>query len=119
MDEQTPEQVRFFYIKSNHFRVVHVDGAHGGLTPSGLIQMALFNDRIPIPQQTLHPVTVTDAGKKLGAELQDERVARDGIVREVEVEALMAISVAKTLHTWLGDKIAEWEEHVGDRGDSK
>lgn len=97
-----PPSVRFHYLKSSQFRVVHVDGAHGGLTPRGQIQMALFNERQPIPQQTLERLTPDG---RLGDEIKDKRIQKEGLIREVEVEAIMTLESAKSLVTWLQERI--------------
>ena len=102
-----PDTIRFHYLKSNFFRVIHVDGAHGGITPRGQIQMALFSDRHPIPQQTVQ--RVTEEGT-LGDEIRQERVEREGIVREVEVEAIMTLDTGRTLVKWLEDKVHTLEK---------
>lgn len=47
----TAPQIRFNYIKSAQFRVIHADGAIGGVTPNGFIHMALFNERAAIPRE--------------------------------------------------------------------
>ena len=57
------QEIHFFYDKSRHFRVVHVDGAHGGLAPSGSademnITVSFYNERRPIPREEI--VTVAD-----------------------------------------------------------
>ena len=68
--------------------------------------MAFFNERNPIPQQIVHEIM--ESG--LGAEIKKERVTRGGIVREVEVDVLMNLDVAKSMHKWLGQKIKNAEE---------
>ena len=99
---ELPEKVKFHFIKSNHFRVVHVDGAHGGITPDGHIFAAMFNTRAPIPQISVQRVE----DNKLGGEIREERVSKDGLVREVEVGLMMNLNTAESLHRWLGEKIA-------------
>src|SRR5215218_251428 len=102
--EQTPKseslvghKLQFHFIKSNAFRVVHVDGVWGGITPQLNIQMALFNERRPIPQsivQEIQPdLSIT--------EITSERVERLGLVREVEIEAVLSVETARSLITWL------------------
>ena len=102
MPEQTPTLVSFHYIKSNLFRVIHVDGAVGNVTPSGLIFLGLFNDRAAIPRMMVHEIT--EAGQ-VGAEHQDERVSKKGIVREIETGAIMSVETATSLIEWLQEKI--------------
>jgi hypothetical protein len=101
MAENTPT-VSFHYIKSNLFRVLHTDGAIGGITPSGLIFVALYNERAPIPQIMVHEIT--ESGQ-VGTEHQDERVGKKGVVREIEVGAMMSVETATSLVKWLQEKI--------------
>lgn len=94
-------------IKSNHFRVIHVDGARGSMTPSGnAIQMVLFNHRVPIPQVILH--------KTEGGAVKDatEKVTLPGFVREMEVAAIMNLETATVVRDWLSDRIKQLEEHM-------
>lgn len=102
MPNDTPTVVPFHYIKSNLFRVVHTDGAVGNVTPAGLIFVGLYSERAPIPQMMIHEVT--DAGQ-VGTERQEERVSKKGIVREVEIGAMMNVDVATAFVTWLEEKI--------------
>jgi hypothetical protein len=98
-------ELAFEFIKGNYFRVIHVDGAWGGMAPSGRnIHMALFNERRPIPTEVVHPISAAGA---LGPEIGAKRRSRTGMVREVEVELVMALETAISIHTWLGEKIVE------------
>jgi hypothetical protein len=113
-NQNPPEstQIKFHYIKSNLFRVVHCDGFIGGPTPQGQFQIAFFNERAPIPQIVVHKVNPVT--HELGDEVADERRQRDGIVREVEANLLMNLQTAKTLHKWLEGKIAETERLISE-----
>ena len=101
---ESVKEINFDYIKSNQFRVIHTDGAHGGVSPNGrLIQMAIFSERSPIPKKETFKL---DAGKiveKIGTE------QRDAVVREVEVELLMSIETAKAICNWMYEKIKHIE----------
>lgn len=97
-------RIRFDFIKSNFFRVIHVEGIFGGNSPRGLINMAVFNERWPIPKQITHEYTEGRSGKEI------ERVARDAIVREVEAQLVMNVQTAKSICKWLQDKINNIEE---------
>ena len=98
------ETVRFDYIKSNCFRVIRVDGAHGSPTPKGDgIQVAFFSERHPIPQTEEYVIEKGKVGKRINI------TARAAIVREVEVEAILSIEIAKQLEIWLHDKIRQIE----------
>lgn len=99
-----PSEVVFHFIKSNHFRVIHVDGAWGGVTPRLQIHFALYNERPPIPQRVEHEIA--DDGT-LAEESRDKRVSRGGLVREVETEVIMDIETAVSLANFLKEKVDE------------
>jgi hypothetical protein len=100
----TKQSVRFSYIKSTFFRVLHVDGAIGGVTPQGFIHCALYNERQAIPQLTEHDVV----GTKLGEATRTE--GRAGFVREVEADLMMSRSVASELRDWLTRQIEMFDK---------
>ena len=101
-----PKRIEFHYVKSNYFRVIHADGAYGGVTSRGLIHLDIFSERSPIPQKTQHEITVNG---KLGKEV--EKQGKSGVVREVEIGVVMNLDNAKSLVEWLNDKIAILEKH--------
>ena len=103
----SPEEriIRAHYIKSNHFRVIYSDGVIGSITPSGNLQINFFSQRNPIPQ--LMTYRVDAAGHVLG-ETKEERVQREGVVREVEVGVVMTIDEARSLASWVEDKVSEY-----------
>jgi hypothetical protein len=115
-DAQNPEKVRFHFIKSASFRVIHADGAWGGLTPQGNIHMALYNERNPIPQLIAHKINPSGS---LGKEIKEERIARNGLVREVEVDVIMNLPTARALDTWLQEKIKSAEEVIESQKEKK
>ncbi|HEY6351062.1 MAG TPA: hypothetical protein VI636_16790 [Candidatus Angelobacter sp.] len=102
MPEQKPTVVPFHYIKGNCFRVVHTDGLVGNVTPSGLIFLGLYSERGPIPQMMVHEIA--DTGQ-IGPEHQDERISKKGVVREVEVGAIMSAETAMSCIAWLQEKV--------------
>jgi hypothetical protein len=101
--EQTPKKVRYHYLKSNAFRSIHADGVFGGVTPRLTIAATFFNERNPLPDQTVHEVKEDGT---LGDEIKGERIVRDGIVRELEANIIMDVAFAKVLVDWLSQKIS-------------
>jgi len=103
--DSKPDTIKFHYIKGNHFRVIHVDGAIGGATPQGLIHVAIFSERFPIPLQTVHALTD-------GNIVEDPQrvLTRDGIVREIEADLMMSLDSAKSLLGWLSTTVAQVEK---------
>jgi len=94
-----PAEVKFDYIKSNFFRVVHADGAIGGPTPNGNIQMNLWSQRAPIPTHVVYQMS----GGVIGNEV--EREQRDAIVREVEAGIVLDLPTAISVRDWLDRQI--------------
>ena len=96
------QKIPFHYIKSNFFRVIHADGAVGGVTPSGDIFFSLWSQRNPIPKLVVHELGEEGT---LGEELLSERETRQGLVREVEIGVGMSPETARGLVEWLTKKL--------------
>jgi hypothetical protein len=97
-------RVAFDYIKSQVFRVVHVDGVIGSMTPHGNIHLAFYSERPAIPRRVVHQLSPLG---ELGDPIPNETVSRDSIVREVDFDAHMSLRAAKSLLQWLAARIAE------------
>ena len=102
---QDKKTVKFHYKKSNLFRVLHADGAWGGLTPEGNIFFTFYNSRPPIPEVLVQPV---EEDGTLGPEIPELKVSKDGIVREVEVGVTMTPENVQSLIEFLKGRL----EHV-------
>ena len=109
------KEISFDFIKTPQFREIHVDGAWGGVTPKGLIQMAIYNERLPVPQQTTF-VLLEDG---LGDELTEVRRGRKAIIRNVEADLLMDMQTAESMRDWLDQNIAQLKERLQQIEDSK
>jgi hypothetical protein len=108
---ETPSQIKFTYLKSNYFRVVHTDGAIGGFTPQGNIFVSIYSERAPLPDVTVQAVE----GGKIGQEIIEERKGtKEGVIRELEVGFTMNVSVAKSLLEWLKQRIEIAEQLQAD-----
>ncbi|MEX2212918.1 MAG: hypothetical protein WD768_02245 [Phycisphaeraceae bacterium] len=112
-DKQRPKmatgELEFFYQKGNHFRVIHADGVHGGVVPTGKhIHMAFFNERNPIPQSQVFSVS---AGRLSETAIREH--SKKGVVREVECDVILTLPTAKALREWL-DKIIAAAQAIKD-----
>jgi hypothetical protein len=103
---QAQAQVKFDFIKSNYFRTIHADGVWGGVNGHLDIAMAFYSKRPAIPQQITCPVV----NGKLGNELEDKRVGRDAVIRDVEIAVTMNVEVARSFCQWLVDRIKAIDE---------
>ena len=102
-----PEQVKFHYLKAAHFRTIHADGVIGNVTPSGHVHMAMYSERPAIPREMVHKINPDGT---LGEIIQEQTVAREGIVREMEVDVLMSVDVAKSIKNWLDEQFEKVEQ---------
>jgi hypothetical protein len=109
-DDQLPSSIALHYIKSNYFRVVHADGAMGGFTPRGQLFFSLYSERAPLPDTTVQAI---EQGQ-LGKEIVEMRQGSQGILRELEVGVVMDVNVAKSLVTWLEERIKIAEQLQSD-----
>lgn len=99
-----PSEVKFDYIKSNFFRVIRVDGAHGGMgTNINTIQLAFFSERRPIPKSETYPLVDGKLGER------SKKLSRDAIIREVEVEAIIDLDTARALKNLIDENIKKIE----------
>lgn len=100
-------ELQFHFEKSSYFRVIHVDGAFGGLSPGPrMIHMAVFSERQPLPKSVTHKI---DHGV-LGPEIADKRQGRSGIFREIEADLVMSVDTAISMRAWLDEKIIEVQQ---------
>jgi hypothetical protein len=113
--DQEPH-VAFDYIKGQLFHVVHADGVIGGLTPNGSVHVAFFSERSPIPQREVRAIS---SDGTLGDLIVDQTVVRPAIVREVDVDVMLALPVAELLITWLQDRVSELKNRIPPDGRGK
>lgn len=113
MSSTEKDKVKFHYLKANYFRVVHMDGVFGGLSPTGDIFMSIFSQRPPIPQITVQPVKENG---ELGDEALSERIVKEGVVREIEVGIAVRPEIAETLIKWLQEKVDQYKSLQSQAG---
>jgi hypothetical protein len=103
-------EIAFHYIKSNQFRVIYGDGAIGGPSPDAQnIHFAIYNERMPIPRLVVN--TIADG--KITGEVNKE--ARQGVVREVEVDVIMSLDDAETLSKWLAKTVSNLRSQLAGK----
>ena len=99
-----PDQIRFDFVRSPFFRVVHSNGAWGGITPLKEFSVTFYSERLSPPKHITHELTPEGLGPEV------DRAETTSIQREFEVEVLMSMQEAIKLHSWLGTKIEEWRK---------
>ncbi len=106
-DEKTLKELEFHYEKGNHFRVIHVDGGHGGISPDGdSIILSIYSERLPIPKREVF--AVDDEGKLAPAAITKE--GRKGLFREIEATLVMSPRTAESIRVWLAKYLIKHRE---------
>lgn len=95
------QELNFTYYKSSYFRVIHADGAWGGVTPRGNIHISFFNERVALPDKSV----VFVSGKTRMAVKPEEPHAESTFVRELEVDVIMDLPTAISVRDWLTNQI--------------
>jgi hypothetical protein len=100
-------EVDFKYVKSNFFRVIHADGAWGGVSPKGSIHMSFYNERAALPDSS--KLIFSKTGELVGSE---QYHASSRIVRELECDLIVDFGTARQLRDWLSETITKIEGMV-------
>lgn len=101
------QELKFDYVKSHYFRVIHADGVWGGVSPRGNIHMSFYNERTALPD--VSKLTLTGEGQ---IPKPEQYKASSAIVREFEADVILDLATARSLSTWLNDKIKLLEDLV-------
>ena len=75
--------------------------------------MSFYSERAPIPKKLVHKVTSEGV---LGNEISRESKA--GLIREVDVEVIMDLDMARSFRDWMDEKISFLEKQKEKKGDS-
>ena len=104
--EPAPIEFKTQFVKSNFYRVVHADGAFGGITPNGHIRMAIYSEARKFPDTVTY--TVNPEGR-LSESSRSPDVPRGETTRDLEVDIVMTADVARSVRDWLDGKIKDLE----------
>lgn len=105
-----PEKVEYHHIKSQDFRVLHIDGGAGGISPRGYCNISLYSERKVIPRVTVRDIS--EQGDVSPEHTTDTLVKEPnmGVVREVEVSLLFDEQTAIEIRDWLNRRIEEFNQ---------
>ena len=104
-----PDRLEILYTKSNACRVVHADGAYGGVTPTLNIYMALYSQHNATPTAT---TLRFDRATKVAAE--EIHAPSHQMVREIESEVIMSLGTARALRDWLTGRLDVADKAASD-----
>lgn len=106
--DEAPE-VEIFFEKSPQYRVIHADGAWGGLTAQLGLHVAFYSEFRQPPESITYTVTNNAPAEKA-------RTGREAIVRHIEAEVAFNLQTALSLRDWLNTKLKEAEKAAKEAG---
>ncbi|NJM59293.1 MAG: hypothetical protein HC849_02320 [Oscillatoriales cyanobacterium RU_3_3] len=95
------------FVKSNFFRVLHVDDLGIAITPNLDIQVTLWNERASIPERLVYSINEESEIDEL---LLEECKNRNSVLREVEALFTIDTNTAREFINKLHECIEEIEE---------
>ncbi len=119
-EKSLARRVKFNYVKSNLFRVIHADGAVVALNPNQDISINLFSQRFSIPDESI--VELGEDGMAISettiSDIEEENVD-SVVIREIDVLAVMSLDGARQLVDLLQDIIEGYEEEEEEEEEYK
>jgi hypothetical protein len=113
-NQTASNQLHFTFNKSSLHRVIKVDGVWGGMTPKSDIQMAIYSERLPIPDTQV--IEIDEAGQ---AKTIRQTGTTKGLIREVEATLTMPPQVARAIGEWLIERSNEFDALLDSIPDEK
>lgn len=110
MGDETIDRIQIVYEKARHHRTFHADGAWAAVTPQLEVQIALFSDLQPLPDEATYHVNPSG---KLGDEIKDRKTVRF-FVRETDVTVVMNRDVVNNLIELLQRTVSQIDRHIAD-----
>ena len=101
MSNNSKKKIEIHNKISPIFQQINVDGAHGGITPQGKINLNFFAERFPIPKSTVFEVE----NNKICSKISDSEDSKKGIIREYHFGVYMNLETARGLSLWLQERI--------------
>ncbi|HEX7852092.1 MAG TPA: hypothetical protein VF503_00165 [Sphingobium sp.] len=105
-----PKNISAHYVKSPTFNEHPLHGVYGGVTTAGLISMAVFSERMPIPTKIEMELTPVDGVPGAFQAAAERLEGKDGIVRFVHGVYYLDVEMAKSVMAWLADKVKSFED---------
>jgi hypothetical protein len=104
-ERKFPLEVEFFFETDKDYRIIASNGAWGGITPQGDIQVDFFVERLATPESVKNSVSEEGA---IGTIIEMKPPKR--IVRRLQVGVLMTVEQSQKLAKFLSEKIKQVED---------
>jgi hypothetical protein len=101
--------ITFTYRYSPDYRPEIAMGIWGGINPKGLIEMNFYTEHQPLPETTTHKL---EEGTLIGKPISRTPEKPQGLVRVIKQGILIDLATAKSIQSWLTEKIKTLEEMI-------
>jgi hypothetical protein len=101
-------KIQFEYRRSDDYRIVAANGAHGGVTSRGDFRFDLFVEGPKAPEFVVHSITPDG----LGPEVEREPSGRI-VERELQIGVVMSPTQAKSLAQWILSRLSAMPQDGG------
>lgn len=91
-----PDRILKFHYQARDVRSVPAAGALVAVTPSGMICVSVFSERLCVPDMNIFPVN-EDGTLDVQQEMTGKRLGSDGVSRTIEVELFMPREIAEII----------------------
>ncbi|MFJ7646109.1 hypothetical protein ACIQ1H_01095 [Lysinibacillus sp. NPDC097279] len=95
--------VRFKYKFPENYNPMYVNGAHGGINPTGELVINFYFERHPIPYEEIRQIGI-DGKLESDGEFQPEDI-HNTFLRIINTGVIMNLDSAEIIHKWLGENI--------------
>lgn len=102
------KKLNFKYIKPNNFKTSLINGAIGGITHQGLLDIKFYVETHAHPEQTELEIN------EEGFLVNDNTNKPDYSIRSIEFEALIDEHTTRAVYEWLGKKLEEFKKIKGE-----
>jgi hypothetical protein len=102
------DHIQIQYQKARHHRTFHADGAWAAITPQLEVQVSLFSDLQPLPDDVVYRI---GPGGKLGGEIPPPKTT-PFYVRETDVTVVMNKEVVNNLIELLQRMVRQIDQHL-------
>lgn len=105
------EQVKCKYLFDKSYNPKYINGAQGGVSPSGEVVINFYLERSALPISQTYEIS--DQEPTTANEIEVEPIdLKNSFVRVIENGIIMNYQTAKEIHKWLGQHIKSLEERI-------
>lgn len=104
--KEKQQEVRFVFKEADDFKLVHINGVWGGVSPRGELVCNFFFEHTQVPEEEIRFVDEEGAL----TEKSKRKPSKPIVVRELRVGISMAKEQAVSVANWMLEKVKEFKQ---------